>query len=400
MDTSLEIKELNCKVQGHDGTPVTGFCIDENCTNKNKFICSECFYDVHFGHKAIKIKELNILIQDRNNDYKQYFEEEQKILKIYNEHEIDQEEKVYQFKREIFDKMEKKVDYFLNDLYMNYRKLKQKNKRNFKSLKEYKSFCNDNVSISGQELDLNKLTELCFNIRNEANEEKEKAKNEDRKQETLKNENYEKIYNELELFNQNFDKYIKEQSSTLTNYINENFLKISEYGFDSKKNFEWLNKVYFGSLFYYELSHNNSIGVKIYGDGCWSILRSKEKLKNNYIYKIKCIIGLSRRGSFDIGIGKEQQSDFFYLRNNKSICISTAGIMDSGNKIGTCQLKDNDIIDLEICTKIGNKSFKGSINNKPVCSINFDFDDDIYIMASMNKISSYIEVLEYYIISL
>jgi len=62
-----------------------------------------------------------------------------------------------------------------------------------------------------------------------------------------------------------------------------------------------------------------------------------------------------------------------------------------------CRLKDNDIVDLEICTKIGNKTFKDSINNKSVCSFSFNLDD-IYVMASMSKISSYIEVLEYYII--
>jgi len=67
--------------------------------------------------------------------------------------------------------------------------------------------------------------------------------------------------------------------------------------------------------------------------------------------------------------------------------------------IGGSQLKDNDIVDLEICTKIGNKTFKGSINNKSVCSIDF-YLNDIYVMAAMNKISSYIEVLKYYAIPL
>jgi len=245
MDTSLEIKELNCKVQGHDGTPVTGFCIDENCTNKNKFICSECFYDVHFGHKAIKIKELNILIQDRNNDYKQYFEEEQKILEIYNEHELDQKEKVYKLKRDILNKMEKNIDRFFEGLNTRYNELKKKNIRNFENLKEYKNFFKDNVSISDQDLDLNKLTDLCINICKEIEDEKEikliklcftidkeinkrkeneQNKVENEKQETIINKNIIKINNELKQI-KNFDKYIKKQSSLLINYINENFLK-------------------------------------------------------------------------------------------------------------------------------------------------------------------------------
>jgi len=403
MDTSLEIKGLNCKVQGHEGTPIIGFCIDENCTNKNKFICPECIFDVHFGHKVIKIKELNSLIQTRNNDYKQYFEKEQKILVIYNEHELDQKEKVYKLKRDIINKMEKKVDNFFEGLNMKYNELRNKNKRNFESLKEYKKFCKDNTSILSQDLDLNKLTELCFNIHEEINEEKEneqkKDKDEDGKQETLKNDNNNEINDELELLNKNIDKYIEEQSSSFTNYINENFLKMSEHVFSIKIKFEWCNKTYDNLGFYYKLSNNNSKGTKVQGENRWTILRSKEKLENNFKYKIKCKIGLSKDGGggFDIGIGKEQKDDFKYLCNNESFCISTYGIINSGKIVETYQLKDNDIVDLEICTKIGNKTFKGSINNKSVYSFNFNLDD-IYIMSSMNKISSYIEVLEYYVI--
>jgi len=399
MDTFLEIKSLNCNIQGHDGTPVIGFCIDEKCTNKNKFVCSECFFDVHFTHKVIKMKELNNLIQTRN---KQYFEEEQKILGMYNEHKLNQKEKVYQLKREMFDKIEKEVDNFLKDLNMKYMDLKNKNKRNFESIKEYSIFRKENVSVSIQDLDLCKLTELCLNIRKEVNEENEneKVKEENVIQAILKNESDKEINDELKLLNENFDKYIKEQSSSFTHYINEIFLKKSEYLFNNKINFEWCNKIYYGFVFYYELSNDNSKGTKVQGDNCWAILRSKEKLENNFKYKIKFKIGLSKDGGFNIGIGKEQGGNFFDLQNNESVCITETGVMDMGKTvIGGSQLKDNDIVDLEICTKIGNKTFKGSINNKSVCSINF-YLNDIYVMAAMNKISSYIEVLKYYAIPL
>ena len=55
------------------------------------------------------------------------------------------------------------------------------------------------------------------------------------------------------------------------------------------------------------------------------------------------------------------------------------------------KLKDKDIVDLEINTKIGNKYFKGYINNKLVCLIDFDIKD-IYIMAAMRNVGSYIEL--------
>jgi len=405
MDTSLEIKTLNCIIQGHDETPIIGLCIDDNCTDKNKFLCSDCFFDVHFGHKAIKIKELNNLIQTRNNDYKQYYEEEQKILGIYNEHELNQKEKVYKLKRDIINKMEKNIDNFFEGLNKKCNELKNKNIRDFESFKEYKNFCKNNVSISDQDLDLCKMAELCLNIRKEINEEKEKEKEKEMvkgvngEQEILQIENIEKINNELEQLNKNINNYIENQSSSITNYISENFLKMSKYVFNNKRNFEWCNKIYYTYGFYYELSNNNSKAKKVQKDTWWSILRSKEKLENNFIYKIKCKIGLSKGGGFDIGIGREQTGNYYNLQNKESLCISTTGIMDSGNSIGTCHLKDNDIVDIEICTKIGNKTFKGSINNKFICSIIFNLDD-IYIMASMKSISNYIEVLEYYVIPL
>ncbi len=267
---SLEIKPLHCRIQSHNETPVIGFCIDENCTNKNKFVCSECIFDVHFGHKVIKVKELNNLIQTRNNDYKQYLEEEQKLLEIYNEHELDQREKVYKLKRNIINKIENNVDSFLKDLNMKYKNLKSKNIRNFDSLKEYNKLCKENSSDSNQDLlDLCKLTELCFNIRKEVKEEKEKEKekvkneNENGKQEILNNENNNKINDELELLNKSVDKYMEEQSSSFTNYINENFLKMSKYVINNKRHFEWCNKTYNNCRFGYKLSNNNSKGTKI-----------------------------------------------------------------------------------------------------------------------------------------
>ena len=58
------------------------------------------------------------------------------------------------------------------------------------------------------------------------------------------------------------------------------------------------------------------------------------------------------------------------------------------------ELKDNDIIDLEISTKEGNKYFKVSLNDKLICLIDFEFKN-IYIMAAMRNRGNFIEVIEY-----
>jgi hypothetical protein len=59
--------------------------------------------------------------------------------------------------------------------------------------------------------------------------------------------------------------------------------------------------------------------------------------------------------------------------------------------------QDKDIVELEINTKEGHKYFKGSINNKLVCLIDFDIKD-IFIMAAMRNVGSYIELESYEIL--
>ena len=60
------------------------------------------------------------------------------------------------------------------------------------------------------------------------------------------------------------------------------------------------------------------------------------------------------------------------------------------------KLKDNDVINLEINTKVGSKYFKGFINNVLVCLIDYDFDaKEVFVMAAMRNVGSFIELEEY-----
>ena len=64
------------------------------------------------------------------------------------------------------------------------------------------------------------------------------------------------------------------------------------------------------------------------------------------------------------------------------------------------KLKDKDIVNLEINTQIGKKTFKGYINKKLVCLIDFDIQDEIFIMAAMRNVGSVIELESYEIFPL
>ena len=103
-----------------------------------------------------------------------------------------------------------------------------------------------------------------------------------------------------------------------------------------------------------------------------TILRAKDQLEDNCLYKIKFKIGLKSGGDFDIGIGTEKVGESCWLRTKESLCISNIGIMNLDiNMDNSIKLKDNDIIDLEINTEIGKKTFRGSINKKLVCGARY-----------------------------
>ena len=51
-----ELNNLTCQIKEHSNMKIIGFCIEDNCVYKNKFACQECFFDIHSGHKLIKIE--------------------------------------------------------------------------------------------------------------------------------------------------------------------------------------------------------------------------------------------------------------------------------------------------------------------------------------------------------
>lgn len=387
MNTSLEIKCINCKIQGHNDNPITGFCIDEKCNEINKFVCLDCFFDVHSTHKVIRLKELNNIIQNENKDYEQCLEEEKVLKELYNNNLLNQKEKIEQLKQNIINEIEKKVTAFLEELDKEYSRLGSPNTKDFANLNEFKKFYVDN-SVPNQDRDLNKLSEICSNIYKEVEGNKNKDNKNNKK--NIKNN-----FN-LEKFNKRFDTYLDKQISYITN-----LLKMPKYFLISEETkFEWCNEKYYNYGFLYELSNDNKKGTKISTDGTRTILRGKEKLKQNYMYYIKLKIGLKVAGDFDVGIGKELSGNFYWLRERETLCISDKGIWNLGtNTDKSITLKNYDIVDLEICTEEGKMSFTGFINDIQVCSLTFNLND-IYIMASIQKVSNFIEVLEYYAMSI
>ena len=313
-------------------------------------------------------------------------------------------------KKYVFEEIEKKIQKFLDELKKKYDELNNINAKDFTNLKDYEDFFIGNAAPI-QKPDLTKLTEICFNIYKDKdnNTDSNKDATTEQKKETPKSDKDNKLDKPVipsdtkttkktfifENFNKTFDNFVKEQMSSLSKYINDNFLNVPDNFFSNHESFEWCDITYSGYDFFYELTKNKTKGTKILSNGTMTILRAKEKLENNFKYTIKFKIGLKSGGDFDVGIGTERCGDSCWLRTKDSICISNVGVMNLDiNMDNSIKLKDNDIIDLEISTEENKKYFKGFINEKLVCVLDFDLND-IYIMAAMRNNANFIEVLKY-----
>ena len=379
MENNNELNSLTCQIKEHSNLKIIGFCIQENCTQKNKFACQECFFDIHSGHKLIKIEKLHELIQSKLKEYKSYEEDEKKNSELYNKYEKIQMNNIEQFRQKLTSELNEKINQYKEKILKKIKGINNNENKINMSIKNYEEFFVGNAAPV-QRPDLVKLSDICYNIYSE-------------KDPIIKNDNFDinKIKHLYEENNRQAEEFLKNQYSIFLKYIRKNFL-ISKYGF------EWCTKTYGGYDFFYELSNNNTKATKKSSQGTMTVLRSKEPIFDNCVYKLKFKIGLKNLGDYDVGIGTDKTGESCWLRTKESICMSNTGIINMDlNMDNSIKLRDKDIVELEINTKEGHKYFKGSINNKLVCLIDFDIRD-IFIMAAMRNVGSYIELESYEIL--
>ena len=379
MDTMDELSNLVCQVKEHSNSKIIGFCIQENCLSKNKFACQECFFDVHSGHKMVKAEALFNIIQNKLKEYKHSLEEEKKSGLIYSKYENNLISNLDKIKENIISEINIKINQYEEFITKKFASVNNNKKINI-NIKKYDEFFNGNAAPI-QKPDLIELSKICTNIYKEQNTSTSK---ETSIQIERRNS---KIYEEI---NKSVDEFIKNQHNAILAYINQNFL-IPKY------NFEWCQKTYGGYDFFYTLSKNNTKAIKYTSQGTMTVLRAKEPLLDNFLYKLRFKIGLKNPGDYDIGIGTNKTGDSCWLRTKESICLSNTGVMNMDiNMDNSIKLKDNDVINLEINTKVGSKYFKGFINNVLVCLIDYDFDaKEVFVMAAMRNVGSFIELEEY-----
>ena len=385
MENNNELNNMTCQIKEHSNLKIIGFCIDENCPSINKFACQECFFDNHSGHKLIKIDKLNGIIQNKLKDYKNILEEDKKRAELYDKYEKDGMTTLEKLKQKIFSEIEQKINEYKDKLKKKLQGVNNNENKININMKHYEEFFVGNAAPI-QRPDLTKLSEICSKI----------YKEKDNKNEGLNYNDYNN--NRIRLLFEESSKstadFLKAEYISINNYIKQRFLV-------SRFIFEWCRKTYGGYDFFYELTNDNTKATKKISQGTMTVLRAKEPLYDNNLYRLQFRIGLKNVGDYDVGIGTDKTGESCWLRTKESICISNTGVINLDiNMDNSIKLKDKDIVNLEINTQIGKKTFKGYINKKLVCLIDFDIQDEIFIMAAMRNVGSVIELESYEIFPL
>ena len=125
IEDKIELGSQKCQIEKHNQNLFIGFCIDQNCKNRNKLLCSECIFDEHLKHDMIRIREINkeILknIEKENQNIsliKEFNEEIKKLEEIYHL-------KIEELKKNIISIIEQKTNSFITN---NLKVLKQSSK--------------------------------------------------------------------------------------------------------------------------------------------------------------------------------------------------------------------------------------------------------------------------------
>jgi len=398
MEHSLD--NLVCPRDNHFSNKIFAYCIDPDCNEKNKFVCNECVFDIHSRHKLVRIKELNFIVQNKYSRYEKYVEEAKETLKKFKRNQQMQFRKLEGLKEDIIKNLDEKIYRFKEELENKYQMINSENDKKYDNIKEFEKYFTSVNADATQTFDLTKLTEICNNIYQE--KEEEKIENSSNFKESGLPSTPEKEKNKIDnknkyilgVINKNLDSFFDIQYELMTKFINDIFLKMSEDIFKDFK-FEWCNKTFSNYGFLYEITDDNTKGTKTKLNGTMTILRAKEQIKRNFKYLIKFKIGLKSGSDFNIGIGTDNGAKLDWLKTAESICLSDQGIFNLGKCIDTSnKIKNNDIVEIEINNIDGNKYFKGFINNKLVCKIDYNLEN-IYIMAAIRNVGNFIEVLNY-----
>ena len=379
------LSNICCQIPGHQSKKISAFCIDKSCKEKIKFECFDCFFDNHLQHNMIKLDNLKKILNSKLKEYNSSKDEELIINKLKSEKKKEISNIIDSLKQKIIKLINDKFETFKEDVFKNYFDSDQK-QNNFEKIQKYEKLAYSNAAPTNQN-EIIELSQICSDIYIECDG---KCNEKNINIEEIKNNCKKNLDNILQTFSKQFQIFSDNQIELMSNYLKDNF-KFNNF-MNNNKTFEWYDKEFqtnYGFLY----NINKTKITKTESSGTITVVRGKDKLKNNYKYSIEFKICLKNGDDLDLGIGKEDAAIDCWLRNNNSCSITTNGIFNGSNNInGSFKLKDNDIVKIDVNMK--DKIFKGFVNKKKVCNFNFQLDD-IYIMAAIRNTGNWVEVISY-----
>ena len=375
IEDKIELGSQKCQIEKHNQNLIIGFCIDQNCKNRNKLLCSECIFDEHLKHDMIRIREINkeILknIEKENQNIsliKEFNEEIKKLEEIYHL-------KIEELKKNIILIIEQKINLFITN---NLKVLRQTSK-----MKLDKNLININENYPINSLDKQiEISNLINIIKADEKNIKEK---------------FDKSYIQ-KLIEANKENFIKKKENIekiigtiITNNLHENnninlFIEINN---------PWTNDVFkYSNKFLYTLKDNNNLIEKTDENGYIHIVRSQNELKEGKIYKIEFHINYTKGNDLDVGFGNinlcQTQG---WIRCEEGICICNKGLFINGvHSIMNNNFIENNIKIIFILNfKEEKKSFEVYKNEEKIGKFSFDLKN-VYALVAIRNIGNSVKI--------
>ena len=375
IEDKIELGSQKCQIEKHNQNLFIGFCIDQNCKNRNKLLCSECIFDEHLKHDMIRIREINkeILknIEKENQNIsliKEFNEEIKKLEEIYHL-------KIEELKKNIISIIEQKINLFITN---NLKVLRQTSK-----MKLDKNLININENYPINSLDKQiEISNLINIIKADEKNIKEK---------------FDKSYIQ-KLIEANKENFIKKKENIekiigtiITNNLHENnninlFIEINN---------PWTNDVFkYSNKFLYTLKDNNNLIEKTDENGYIHIVRSQNELKEGKIYKIEFHINYTKGNDLDVGFGNinlcQTQG---WIRCEEGICICNKGLFINGvHSIVNNNFIENNIKIIFILNfKEEKKSFEVYKNEEKIGKFSFDLKN-VYALVAIRNIGNSVKI--------
>ena len=259
-NNQINFLNMNCLIDNHD-CKVFAMCIDKSCTINNKFVCPECIFQLHEQHKLVKLKT----IQDKMNDVLQSDREtllKDKLKQIQDTVELE----IESIKTNILEILYNKLNYLHTEV----------NDQFYSICKKYGDFDISKLLTR----DLRQLnTEELDNLINIINTYYIPLSNQD-----ILNKS---PIDELDKYLSNLKIYLNDTNKSINDYFNNNILSNFQSGITIPV--EWFNKTYLNYGFLYTIQNKN-LAIKSSNDVVITVIRCKDKLNDDYNYKIEFII--------------------------------------------------------------------------------------------------------------